>query len=95
MHRGGALAVILRIGPLPAVTALAFRGDDRLLAVGTYGQVVFWDLHDGQPGGIASGHSRAGSRPGIQPRWAAAWPWAAVCRPGRESCGFTPFPTAR
>ncbi len=33
------------------MTALAFRGDDRLLAVGTYGQVVLWDLHDGRPGG--------------------------------------------
>ena len=38
-------------GRLPAVTSLAFRGDSRLLAVGTYGQVVLWDLHDGQPAG--------------------------------------------
>jgi WD40 repeat protein len=49
--RGGALAVSLRVGPLPAVTALAFRGDSRLLAVATYGQVVLWDLQDGQPAG--------------------------------------------
>ena len=49
--QGGALAVTLRVGPLPAVTALALRGDDRLLAVGTYGQVVLWDLHDGRPAG--------------------------------------------
>ncbi len=60
------------IGPLPAVTALAFRGDDRLLAVGTYGQVVLWDLYDGPAGGRASRHSRAGPRPLVQSRWAAA-----------------------
>jgi hypothetical protein len=46
---GSALAVALKIGPLPAVTALAFRGDSRLLAVGTYEEVVAWDLHDAQP----------------------------------------------
>ena len=49
--KGGALAVSLRVGPLPAVTALAFRGDGRLLAVGTYGQVLLWDLQDGGPAG--------------------------------------------
>ncbi len=49
--KGGALAVSLRVGPLPAVTALAFRGDSRLLAVATYGQVVLWDLQDGEPAG--------------------------------------------
>jgi WD40 repeat protein len=48
---GGALAVTLRIGPLPPVTALAFSADNRLLAVGTYGQVELWDLHDGRPAG--------------------------------------------
>jgi hypothetical protein len=48
---GGPLSVSLRIGPLPPVTSLAFRGDNRLLAVGTYGQVVIWDLHDGRPAG--------------------------------------------
>ncbi len=47
--QGGALTVAVRIGPLPAVTSLAFRGDNRLLAVGTYGQVVLWDLQDGRP----------------------------------------------
>ncbi len=49
--KGGALSASLRVGPLPAVTSLAFRGDGRLLAVGTYGQVVLWDLHDGRPAG--------------------------------------------
>jgi len=47
--QGGALAVALSIGPLPAVSALALRGDSRLLAVGTYSQVVLWDLYDGRP----------------------------------------------
>jgi len=46
---GGALVVSAPIGPLPAVTALALRGDSRLLAVGTYGQVVVWDLAEGRP----------------------------------------------
>jgi len=49
--KGGALSVSLRVGPLPPVTALAISGDCRLLAVGTYGQVVLWDLHDGRPAG--------------------------------------------
>jgi WD40 repeat protein len=48
---GGALAVSLRVGPLPPVTALAISGDNRLLAVGTYAQVVLWDLEEGRPGG--------------------------------------------
>ena len=56
------------VGPLPAVTALAFRGDSRLLAVGTYGQVVLWDLHDGGPAGAITRDSRPGSLPGVQPR---------------------------
>jgi WD40 repeat protein len=50
--RGGPLAIVLPVGPLPAVCSLAFRGDNRLLAVGTYGQVVLWDLVDGQPAGV-------------------------------------------
>jgi hypothetical protein len=49
--KGGALAIAVRIGPLPAVSALALRGDSRLLAVGTYRQVVLWDLYDGRPAG--------------------------------------------
>ena len=46
---GGALALVLKVGPLPAVTALAFRGDGRLLAVGTHGLVVLWDLYEARP----------------------------------------------
>ena len=48
---GGTLAVSLRVGPLPAVSALALRGDGRLLAVGTYGQAMLWDLNEGHPAG--------------------------------------------
>ncbi len=67
--KGGALSLSLPVGPLPAVSAVAFRGDSRLLAVGTYGQVIFWDLHDGAPAGaikeIPGGvHSLAFSRDG-------------------------------
>jgi WD40 repeat protein len=67
--KGGALSVSLPVGPLPAVTALAFRGDSRLLAVGSYGQVVLWDLHDGEPAGAIREipgpvHSLAFSRDG-------------------------------
>ena len=50
-RRGGYCRSRLRIGPLPAVSALAIRGDSRLLAVGTYGQVVLWDLYEGRPAG--------------------------------------------
>lgn len=46
---GGPVQLVLKVGPLPAVTALAFRGDGRLLAVGTHGAVVVWDLVDGRP----------------------------------------------
>ncbi|MGE3818427.1 MAG: c-type cytochrome domain-containing protein [Isosphaeraceae bacterium] len=45
----GAVTLALRVGPLPSVTALEFRGDGRLLAVGTHGAVALWDLHDGRP----------------------------------------------
>jgi hypothetical protein len=67
--RGGALSVSVRIGPLPAVTSMAFRGDSRLLAVGTYGQVVLWDLQDGRPATTVQGipgpvHALAFSRDG-------------------------------
>jgi hypothetical protein len=53
--RGGPVALALPVGPLPAVTALAFRGDDRLLAVGTYGEIVLWDLTDGNPVTVLEG----------------------------------------
>lgn len=49
---GGPLAVALKVGPLPAVTALAFRGDGRLLAVGTLGEVVLWDLVEATPAAV-------------------------------------------
>jgi hypothetical protein len=49
---GGPLSIALAIGPLPAVTALAFRGDDRLLAVGSYREVMLWDLYEGRPAGV-------------------------------------------
>src|SRR5262249_34018258 len=67
--RGGLLEIVLPVGPLPAVTSLAFRGDGRLLAVGTYGRVVLWDLVEGQPAGALEGipgpaHALAFSRDG-------------------------------
>jgi hypothetical protein len=46
---GGAVQVVLKVGPLPAVSALAFRGDGRHLAVGTHGEVVVWDLPEARP----------------------------------------------
>ena len=45
----GPVRLLLKVGPLPSVTALAFRGDGRILAVGTHGAVVLWDLMDGRP----------------------------------------------
>ena len=53
--RGGPLEIALPIGPLPAVTSLAFGGDNRLLAVGTYGEIVLWDLQEGHPAGAIPG----------------------------------------
>jgi WD40 repeat protein len=38
------IELVLRIGPLTPVTAVAFSPDGRLLAVGAYGQVTVWDL---------------------------------------------------
>jgi mono/diheme cytochrome c family protein len=49
MGSGGAVQLALKVGPLPAITALAFRGDGRLLAVGTHGAVVVWDLAEARP----------------------------------------------
>lgn len=49
LEPGGPVQLVLKVGPLPSITALAFRGDGRLLAVGTYGAVVVWDLIDGRP----------------------------------------------
>jgi hypothetical protein len=47
--QGGAVRVSIRVGPLPAVSALALRGDGRQLGVGTHGAVVIWDLLDARP----------------------------------------------
>lgn len=49
LEPGGPLRLALKVGPMPAVTALVFRGDGRLLAVGTHGAVTVWDLVDGRP----------------------------------------------
>jgi hypothetical protein len=46
---GGPLQLVLKVGPLPPSTALAFRNDGRQLAVGTFGAVVAWDLDEGEP----------------------------------------------
>ncbi len=67
--RVGLIEIVLPVGPLPVVTALAFRGDSRLLAVGTYGRVVLWDLVEGHPVGALDGipgpaHALAFSRDG-------------------------------
>jgi hypothetical protein len=45
----GPIQLALKVGPLPAVTALAFRGDSHELAVGSFASVVVWDLGAGKP----------------------------------------------
>lgn len=45
----GKLDLALKIGPLAPVTAVAFSADSNLLAMGSYGQVVLWDLTKAQP----------------------------------------------
>lgn len=45
----GKLDLALKIGPLAPVTAVAFSPDNKLLAVGSYGQVIVWDLEKAQP----------------------------------------------
>ena len=52
MGSGGALQLVLKVGPLPAVTTLAFRPDGKQLAVGAFGAVVVWDLETGKPATI-------------------------------------------
>jgi hypothetical protein len=64
-----ALELVARVGPLPAVTSLAFHPSAPLLAVGTEGQVVLWSLVDGRPvrslAGIpGSAHALAFTRDG-------------------------------
>ena len=43
------LDLLLPVGPLPPVTAVAFSPDGQHLAVGTYGQVVIWDVAQVRP----------------------------------------------
>jgi hypothetical protein len=45
----GPVQLVLKVGPLPAVTAVAFRSDGKQLAVGTFAAVVVWDLIEGTP----------------------------------------------
>ncbi len=51
----GAVRLAMRVGPLPSVTAVAFRPDGRLLAVGTHGAVVLWDLDEVRPAAVLGG----------------------------------------
>ncbi|MBI1832582.1 MAG: hypothetical protein HYR84_14165, partial [Planctomycetes bacterium] len=48
----GKLDLAMKIGPLAPITAVAFSPDQKLLAVGSYGQVVVWDLADARPAKI-------------------------------------------
>lgn len=43
------LELALKVGPLSPVTAVAFSPDNKLLATGTYGRVVVWDLATAKP----------------------------------------------
>jgi WD40 repeat protein len=45
----GKLELVLNLGPLAPVTAVAFNGDGKWLATGSYGQVAIWDLASAQP----------------------------------------------
>jgi WD40 repeat protein len=43
------LELLLQVGPLAPVTAVAFSADGKLLASGAYGRVVIWDLVAAKP----------------------------------------------
>jgi len=45
----GKLDLILKVGPLAPITALAFSPDGKTLAVGSHGQVAIWDLEKALP----------------------------------------------
>lgn len=47
--KDAALTLALKIGPLPAVTTLAYSPDGKQLAVGAYRAVVIWDTTTGHP----------------------------------------------
>ncbi len=44
-----ALKLVLNVGPLSPVPAVAFSPDGKLLATGTYGRVTIWDLTTAKP----------------------------------------------
>lgn len=43
------LDLVLKVGPLSPVAAVAFSPDGKLLVTGTYGRVTIWDLTTGKP----------------------------------------------
>jgi WD40 repeat protein len=43
------LEIVMPVGPLPPITAVAFSNDGRYLASGAYGRVVVWDLKSAKP----------------------------------------------
>ena len=45
----GKLDLVMKVGPLTPVAAVAFNPDGKLLATGSYGQVVIWDLGKVEP----------------------------------------------
>jgi len=45
----GKMELILPIGPLAPVTAVAFSPDGKLLAAGSYGEVAIWNMELGRP----------------------------------------------
>jgi WD40 repeat protein len=49
LARDGAVELLLKVGPLPGVSAVAFSPDGRTLAVGTLSRVALWSLADGCP----------------------------------------------
>jgi WD40 repeat protein len=49
------LQAVLKVGPLPPVTAVCFTGDGKSLLVGSYGEVSVWDLEQGRISGKLGG----------------------------------------
>lgn len=47
--RSGRVDLVLKVGPLSPVTAVAFSPDGRLLAAGGYSQVTIWDVAEVKP----------------------------------------------